>query len=766
MKINKIRIQNFKVFEDTIINFNSSDIIVFDGPNGFGKTTIYDAIELVFTGRIRRYEELKAKLIDGRQVFSENPFQHSNGIGKDILVTIELTKNGQNYILERFADATLIEPYIDFSVYKLFTKDDFLSENRTSVDDENLFLTDLLGKNYKSNFQFLNYVEQEESLFLLKHDDRKRKSHIGHLFDLNEFEQKIKRIDDLKKRLDAITTVENENFKVLDQEINQIKTNIIADETPTSFIKLLEKKDLFWDQEEIDPSTFDYFNVIGADGVLDRIKVFIERKSLFIQHRKNKAVDYLLENENLINNFFKFHNFLSKKDEIRDLRTKVTGLQNTVKQLESLSHNTVEESIDLNLYDFISSDLKTTFSSTKQALISNHKELSGLDRIYSDISKSRNDLIEELTDLREAGLSSGECVLCGYDWKNIETLLLQIETKSEQIKEINSDKNNLLQETFTEFKSETIKQIIEQINIHLTSLNYNKEFASQLLDLENNHFNDLMKVLSILEIDYSQYLSDEQVLDVANKLELFKNQISIIKDTSEIGLIESYFLEYFREYFNNEFDQVDSVTIEQIELKKKYLSHKLSLSQNKILQTKSAQLLEVTKKRDTAKEVSQKLNRLKGTYNSSLKSYQKKIIKDIETVFHIYSGRIMQSFQGGIGLFIFSEKEGIRFQTGSHKTYDAVFTMSSGQLSALIISFTLALHKKYSQNKLILIDDPVQTMDELNLYGFIDLLRNEFYDNQIIMSTHEDMMSAFMRYKFKNYNLSEKRINLKELATE
>lgn len=766
MKINKVRIQNFKVFEDATINLNSSDIIVFDGPNGFGKTTIYDAIELVFTGRIRRYEDLKAKLIDGRQVFSENPFQHSNGIGKDILITIELIKNDQTYILERFADATNIEPYIDFSVYKLFVKEDFLSENRTPVDDENLFLTNLLGKNYKSNFQFLNYVEQEESLFLLKHDDKKRKNHIGHLFDLKEFEQKIKRIDDLKRRFDTIFTNENEKFGILEQEVNQIKTSIIADQTPTSFVKLLEKKDLFWDQEEIDPSTFDYSEIIGIDGVLDHLKVFIERKSLFNQYRKNRAVDYLLENENLVNSFFKFHNFLSKKDEIRELKAKVTGLQNTIQKLESLSHNAVEESIDLTLYDFIPSDLKTTFSLTQQALIANHKELSGLDKIYSDISKSRNDLIEELTDLREAGVSSGECILCGYDWKNIEAFLLQIENKSEQIKEINSDKSNRLQDTFAEFKSETIKQITELINIHLTSLNYNKEFASQLLDLEDNHFNDLIKVLGILEIDYSQYLSDEQILDVADKLEPFKKEISIIKDTSNAELVETYFLEYFREYFNNELNQVDSVTIEQIEAKKKYLSHKLSLSQNQILQTKSTLLLEATKKRDTAKEISKKLDNLKKTYNSSLKSYQKKIIKDIETVFHIYSGRIMQSFQGGIGLFIFSEKEGIRFQTGSQKTYDAVFTMSSGQLSALIISFTLALHKKYSQNKLILIDDPVQTMDELNLYGFIDLLRNEFYDNQIIMSTHEDMMSAFMRYKFKNYNLSEKRINLKELATE
>ncbi|WP_343591026.1 AAA family ATPase [Flavobacterium sp.] len=766
MKINKIRIQNFKVFEDTTINFNSSNIIVFDGPNGFGKTTIYDAIELVFTGRIRRYEDLKTRLIDGRQVFLENPFQNSNGISKDISVTIELFKNDQIYILERFADATQINSYIDFSVYKLFTKDNFLSESRTSVDDENLFLTDLLGKNYNSNFQFLNYVEQEECLFLLKHSDKTRKNHIGHLFDLKEFEQKIKRIDDLKKRFDTIFTDEDEKIKTLDQEIDKVKANIITDETPTSFLKLLEKKDLFWDQEEIDPSTYNYLEIISTDGILDRLKVFIERKSLFGQHRKNMIVDYILERENLVKDFFRFHNFLSKKDEIRELRTKVTALQNIIKQLEFLSHNTVEELIDLNPYEFIPSDLKVAFSSTKQTLTSNHQELSGLDKIYSDISVSRKDLIDQLSQLRESGVSNGECILCGYDWKNIETLLLQIETKSEQIKKINSDKSNRLQEAFTEFKSTTIKQIIELTNKHLTSLNYNKEFVSQLLDIEDNHFNDLIKTLNFLGIDYSKYLNDQQILDVANKLEMFKIEISAIKETSNTELIESYFSEYFREYFNNEFDQLDSVTIEQIETKKKYLSYKLSLSQNQLLQTKSTKLVEIKKIRDNAKDISKKLGNLKTTYNSSLKSYQKKIIKDIETVFHIYSGRIMQSFQGGIGLFIFSEKDGIRFQTGSYKTYDAVFTMSSGQLSALIISFTLALHKKYSQNKLILIDDPVQTMDELNLYGFIDLLRNEFFDNQIIMSTHEDMMSAFMRYKFKNYNLTEKRINLKEIAIE
>jgi hypothetical protein len=41
--------------------------------------------------------------------------------------------------------------------------------------------------------------------------------------------------------------------------------------------------------------------------------------------------------------------------------------------------------------------------------------------------------------------------------------------------------------------------------------------------------------------------------------------------------------------------------------------------------------------------------------------------------------------------------------------------MSAGQLAALIISFTPALNKKYSLNKILFIDDPVQTVDALIL---------------------------------------------------
>ena len=135
----------------------------------------------------------------------------------------------------------------------------------------------------------------------------------------------------------------------------------------------------------------------------------------------------------------------------------------------------------------------------------------------------------------------------------------------------------------------------------------------------------------------------------------------------------------------------------------------------------------------------------------------------------------MQDYQNGLGLFIKADKIGIRFiesvkvsssGVADYDKYDAIFSMSSGQLASLIISFTLALNKRYSKSKLLFIDDPIQTLDELNIAGFINLLRNEFYDRQIFMSTHEQMMSAYMRYKFQKFGLETMQINFKDKYTE
>ena len=51
MKIDKLLIKNFKIFEDITIHFNN-DINIFVGENDSGKTTILEALSLVLTGKL------------------------------------------------------------------------------------------------------------------------------------------------------------------------------------------------------------------------------------------------------------------------------------------------------------------------------------------------------------------------------------------------------------------------------------------------------------------------------------------------------------------------------------------------------------------------------------------------------------------------------------------------------------------------------------------------------------------------------------------
>ncbi len=93
-------------------------------------------------------------------------------------------------------------------------------------------------------------------------------------------------------------------------------------------------------------------------------------------------------------------------------------------------------------------------------------------------------------------------------------------------------------------------------------------------------------------------------------------------------------------------------------------------------------------------------------------------------------------------------------------------SMSSGQVSALSLAFFLALNKVYSRVPLILIDDPSQSLDEVNVASLTDLLRCELKHCQLILSSHEDDISAYMRYRFDRAGLTTSSLNMQLLAKE
>lgn len=94
-------------------------------------------------------------------------------------------------------------------------------------------------------------------------------------------------------------------------------------------------------------------------------------------------------------------------------------------------------------------------------------------------------------------------------------------------------------------------------------------------------------------------------------------------------------------------------------------------------------------------------------------------------------------------------------------------TFSSGQLSGFVLAFLFSMNKQYvkeSEDDLgfILIDDPVQTMDDINISSMIEVLRNDFKDRQIILSTHETDKENYILYKFFKYNRIGQSFNVKD----
>jgi exonuclease SbcC len=78
-------------------------------------------------------------------------------------------------------------------------------------------------------------------------------------------------------------------------------------------------------------------------------------------------------------------------------------------------------------------------------------------------------------------------------------------------------------------------------------------------------------------------------------------------------------------------------------------------------------------------------------------------------------------------------------------------TFSSGQASALAVSLFLALNSRQNWTDLqtVLIDDPIQYLDDVSMLGLIDLLRSWADTKQLILSVHDKNLVPLLARKFR-----------------
>jgi len=92
---------------------------------------------------------------------------------------------------------------------------------------------------------------------------------------------------------------------------------------------------------------------------------------------------------------------------------------------------------------------------------------------------------------------------------------------------------------------------------------------------------------------------------------------------------------------------------------------------------------------------------------------------------------------------------------------DYIFSSAQKNVLALSIFLGFAFQQSWSNLDQIFIDDPIQNMDDINVVGFVDILRNLFSNESkmnnktIVLTTHDEKFRNLVKMKFRHLKVRE-----------
>lgn len=783
INLGRLSIENFKSFENRYeINFNNTDLFILDGPNGFGKTTVFDAVEICLTGKIGRILST-----DNKQ---KNTHLLKNSLDKPTNLFLELIKDQETILVVHASipKDTSVEINksknckADIKILDYWPDD--INECSNLNYNSNMSLEKILeNENISNTFDIFNYIQQEETFHYLKQKESERHDKISYLFGTNNENYAKDHINKIKNKLnDKMRSIKDEIEK-LDEEKKELEISLNA-----NFNGGVEKV--------IEPSNI-IKNIINNMGFGSEIKQHIENLSEIVwffnnpndfeKIKFNFNINYIVENrkkelENIIkighildqNNFYKIEKHIVWLEQLSIMLSQhkeILKVKDNNIDLELIGEfSKVHESLALKYTSKIDyfKNINTNLGSYQEVL----------DKILATRINLKDHYAKHLV-LKDDDILS--CPFCGdlksttdelWELFDIQSKHFEI-LKDEDLKKIDIIKEDLKNTFIYECivnsnlfvdKYEKYMDLLPVLNEQVLCKDQWNNMNKLKLWLKKYNF-DFNGFLRINSFDHLGDLLHTKLIHLTSKLRALIVPFEIDKDyLNFLNIIKLYGLtEKDGILLDNSNNRVD---FNNVENDISFLNYFYLKSNSSILQEKLIKIKKLTNKYDIIEAKYNSLKNIFSAYNTSIKKYELNVAKQISIPFHIYSSKLLQTRPDGNGAYLQSavnarETGYIRFVSNLSDDHDAWNTMSSGQLSGLILSFTLAMNKVYpTKLRTLLIDDPVQTMDEINLASFVQLLRNEFSNYQLVISTHERKTSSYFSYKYQ-FDRSIHVLNLK-----
>jgi len=768
--LSKVTLKNFKVYggEPYTINFEDSRLVLLDGPNGYGKTSVFDAIELALTGTIRRL-----LVLESRQNPSDVVVAHNGD--NNVEITIELLgEDGNRRIFQRSLKTNITNAARRIGNFSdLWEIKEIIDDLPHAVHSSTLD-TYFNSKDFSRDFCLFHYIEQEDtSRFLKSNSEAQRAEELSKLFgDTVESEQKLQKLTDIKKKLfvarrNARSTIDNIKSLHNLSEINNLSEGE-TEQHISALPWLKEENAPFWDKSTITQLNEQRLNKAIIE--LDKIRALYAYKDFFLRSRRYHRA---AQERELIELYVGYSRIYQNLPDIEASYKHYQFVKRSSEVLGGGDLKFIYENLDVaRLYELLNFGSPEAFTFSIASVIELADKSSGLNSIYTELLKHH----KGMHDCIQAQSSETVCGLCGHDYGNHDALSQAIIDHGHLLRTELGDKERILVTARESFEDTHTRPLSKACADFLsrrdppsqTELSRVAKAAASKERLER-----LRKWLA------SERISDEDLVAhdfpvrggetyVSEKADLLSERIRsrIGPSPEEYHVLfgEEIYERTYIDYFEQDHEKLRSFDPSVLDHKERFVKARYFSSLTEV----AAQLIKLERQEKLLELGLEDATKLIDVVNGQIGRYRKKLITDIEIPFYIYSGKILQSHQAGLGQGVFIKDplgndvlKNVRLVSDWKTDHDIMNTMSSGQISAVVIALTLALNRVYAKSfSTILIDDPVQTMDDINMSSLVELLRNDFSDKQVILSTHEDKVARYFTYKYIKHSGTVKIVNL------
>ncbi|MCT4584589.1 MAG: hypothetical protein N4A54_06660 [Peptostreptococcaceae bacterium] len=797
--IRDLRVQNFKCFDSKkFYKFNfyvDKNPTILSGPNGFGKTTFFDAIELIFTKKITR---LQTTIERGNANLKKNIL--INEADKNGVLVLTLVDENDSYlslvaIINHRVKRLNFEESIKYSIVDgILDSDDEIRTFLSSPVEWKSSIKHFERLRFSpEHFNVYYYVSQAESVHFLKNSIAERKDSMNILLntknvdnDSNYIEKKIIGKKSSKTGVivnDEITSIKN----LINLKINNLKLKIKGNNLELQKVKYdqllsytAEIKLVDWDKENCSKDGKMIVDIDKAITEIEALHYYAINANDYKKYLHNQRINGFINNKIIMDDITEYHPFIERdavdKVKIKNLIeqwNRTVNIYNHAgffrKQLDADSY----KKEDLSKLKEISDDLITVDIEEITELITSinktNQTLSSKQKILNDLVDTRLNLNQ--TKKRYDGKSSN-CPYCNHPYDSIEELELAYNRLTEILSREKSKESQKKQSLLKQLSSK-IKKDFDAISLILK-------------DIDDKRIKDL----NTLSVKYEKFVEDEKRLKAVEEVYSYLSKTDTwikLEREEKKAEVQRILQENIKGYANLEFDNnmqkynfesihnkfKDIFAIEQTKIadneyvveKISYLKYQKSLLNNNEISSMRADIKKDMIKLKKIESARSKIEELNNIYQGSIDGYKNQILKKLRVPLLIYTGKILQDYQNGLGVFI--SKDEMRFVSNGDAKHDILNTFSSGQLSGFVLAFLFSMNKQYIRKSeddigFLLVDDPVQTMDDINIASLIEVLRNDFSNKQIIISTHENDKENYILYKFLKYNSTGKSFNVKE----